>query len=260
LHGDGRTQVYLTTIAEDNNRALATLAAGRAGLPEYAFAGRYHTAVIPLSRRGRAFHRFLAGLEIREATLLDRDLLIDFLQTVGPRRQFFPCLEPTDFFESQCTFRDLAPGDVLLAFRRGRLVGTLGRWSQQGFRQSVVESYDRLLGWMRPFYNAWGRIFGRPGLPRPGEPLRCLLAAIPTVLDSDASVLEALLAASLARAAGAADYLLIGLHETDPLRAVVCRRATETYMTRVYLVSWEDGRAFRAGLDGRPLYLELGFL
>lgn len=260
-HGDGKTQIYLTTIAEDNDRALATLTAGRAGLPEYAFAGRYCTAVVPISRRRRGFKRPWDGVEIREATVLDRGLLIDFLQNVGPVRQFFPCLRPSDFFEGQCTFRDLAPGDVLLAFRRGRLIGTLGRWRQEGFRQSVVESYDRLLGWMRPFYNALGRISARPPLPRVGEPLRCCMAAIPTVLDNDASVFESLLEVSLSRAAGgASDYLLVGLHEADPLWPAAKRRAIDTYVTRLYLVSWEDGPAFRARLDGRPLYLELGFL
>jgi hypothetical protein len=28
----------------------------------------------------------------------------------------------------------------------------------------------------------------------------------------------------------------------------------------MYLVSWEDGHSFRARLDDRPYYLELGFL
>jgi hypothetical protein len=150
---------------------------------------------------------------------------------------------------------------LLLAFRRGRLVGTLAGWNQQGFRQSVVESYAQLLGWLRPFYNAWATISGHPRLPRVGEPLRCLIAAIPTVLNDDATVYETLLGALLARASGGpADYLLVGLHETDPLLPAARRLAAESYITRVYIVSWEDGPAFRARLDGRPSYLELGFL
>ena len=261
LHRDGKAQVYLTTIAEGNDRALSTLTTGRAGLPEYAFAGRYHTVVIPISRRRHGSTRLDAALQIREATALDRDCLITFLQAVGPARQFFPCLGPEDFFEAASTFRDLAPRDLLLAFRRGRLVGTLGSWNQQGFRQSVVESYARLLGWLRPFYNAWATLSGRPRLARVGEPLRCLMAAIPTVLENDATVFEALVEALLARASGgSADYLLVGLHETDPLLPVARRLAAESYVTRMYLVSWEDGQSFRARLDDRPSYLELGFL
>ncbi len=261
LHRDGKAPIYLTTIAEGNERALSTLTTGRAGLPEYAFAGRYHTVVIPIARRRHGFTGRDPALEIRPATAADRDGLVAFLQAVGPARQFFPCLGPDDFFEPASTFRDLAPGDLLLAFRRGRLVGTLGRWSQQGFRQAVVEGYARPLGWLRPVYNAWATVSGRPRLARVGEPIRSLIAAVPTVLDDDVSVFDALLRAALAGAsAGPADYLLVGLHETDPLLSTAQRLGAESYVTRMYLVSWEDGRPFRAGLDRRPSYLELGLL
>jgi hypothetical protein len=261
LHHDGKAQVYLTTIAEGNVLALSTLTTGRAGLPEYAFAGRYHTLVIPISRRRHSFTCSGAALQVRRATAHDRDCLIGFLQEVGPARQFFPCLGPIDFFEVGSTFRDLAPADLWLAFRRGRLIGTLGSWNQQGFRQAVVESYAPLLAWLRPFYNAWATVSGRPRLPRVGEPLRCLMAAIPTVREGDALVFESLLEALLASAAGgSADYLLVGLHETDPLLNGARRLAAETYLTRMYLVSWEDGHSFRTQLDHRPAYLELGFL
>jgi hypothetical protein len=261
LHDDRKAQIYLTTIAGDNDRALSTLTTGRAGLPEYAFAGRYHTVVIPISQRRRRQTSANGALQVREATDGDRDRLIEFLQLVGPARQFFPCLGADDFFEQGSAFRDLAPADLLLAFHGGRLVGTLGGWDQRRFRQSVVESYDRVLGRLRPLYNAWATIAGRPRLARVGEPLRCLFAAIPTVLESDAVVFEALLDALLARASGgSADYLLVGLHETDPLLPVAQRRAADSYVTRMYVVSWEDGRSLRGALDDRPCYLELGFL
>jgi hypothetical protein len=261
LHHDGKAPVYLTTIAEGNDPALSTLTTGRAGLPDYAFVGRYHTVVLPIPPRRRGVPCLDATLQIREATALDRDALIAFLQVVGPARQFFPCLGPADFFAPASTFRDLAPEDVLLAFRRDRLVGTLGSWNQQGFRQSVVESHAHLLGWLRPFYNAWATVSGCPGLARVGEPLRCLTAAIPTVLDDDPRVFDVLLKAALARASGGPDdYLLVGLHETDPLLAVARRLGVASYVTRLYLVSWEDGQAFRARLDDRPSYLELGCL
>jgi hypothetical protein len=63
-----------------------------------------------------------------------------------------------------------------------------------------------------------------------------------------------------AAAAGTHHYLMMGLHETDPLLPVVraCRAAW--YDTRLYLVCWDDGEPTRKGLDGRPPYLELGCL
>ena len=230
LHRDGRAQVYLTTIAEDNARALSTLTTGRAGLPEYACAGRYHTVVIPIPRRRLGSTCRTGAVQVREARTLDRDALIEFLHEAGPARQFFPCLGQADFFESASTFRDLTPGDLLLAFRRGRLVGSLAGWDQHRFRQSVVESYDRLFGWARPFYNAWATIRGSPRLPRVRETLRCLMVAIPTVLDNDAGVFATLLEA-LRAAPPAVRPIICWLACTRPTRCCPWRNAWRSIPT-----------------------------
>jgi hypothetical protein len=58
---------------------------------------------------------------------------------------------------------------------------------------------------------------------------------------------------------GPADYFMVGLHETDPLLAVVRRRG-RAYVTRLFLVCWGDGEPLRRGLDRRTPYLELGAL
>jgi hypothetical protein len=261
LHGDGRTALYLTTIAEGNELALSTVTTGRARLPEYAFAGRYHTVVIPIARRRREFKSRDTTLQIREATADDRDGLLAFLAMVGPARQFFPCFAPADFFEKDSTFKDLAPADLLVAVREGRVVGTLGGWNQQGFRQSVVEGYTGYLRWGRPLYNAWAVVRGLPRLPRVGEPLRYLMAAIPAVAGNERVVFEALLQGLLARASGGpCDYVLVGLHESDPLLPFARRFGAESYVTRMYVVRWQDESKDQVRLDERPAYLELGFL
>ena len=50
LHGDGRAQLYLTTIAAGNETAIRQLTSGRAGLPAYHDAGEFHTLAIPLRK------------------------------------------------------------------------------------------------------------------------------------------------------------------------------------------------------------------
>jgi hypothetical protein len=261
LHADGRTTLYLTTIAEGNELALSTLTTARAGLPEYTFAGRYHTVVIPIARRRRAFTSQDTTLHICEATADDRNCLLAFLGSEGPARQFFPCFAAGDFFEKDSTFKDLAPADLLVARREGRVVGTLGGWNQQGFRQSVVEGYTGYLRWCRPLYNAWAIVRGLPRLPRVGEAFRYLMAAIPAVAGNEGAVFEALLQALLARSSGGpCDYVLVGLHESDPLLPIARRFAAESYVTRTYIVRWQNESTDRVRLDERPAYLELGFL
>lgn len=259
LHADGRTPLYLTTIAEDNEPALNLLTSGRAGLPAYHFAGRFHTFALPLHRRRR--RSTIPGLTIRPAQAEDLGMLLEFLQRVGPSRQFFPCYQADDFFTREGAFRDLQPHDVLLAFRDGRLVGTLAGWDQHAFRQNVVAGYNGLLRWLRPAYNTWARLRGWPRLPRPGGAVRSLLAALPVIADDDPATFAALLQELLNKtSAGQHEYLLLGLHEADPLLPVARSLPAKCYTTRLHLVCWQDGEPLRATLDGRPPYLELGTL
>jgi hypothetical protein len=123
----------------------------------------------------------------------------------------------------------------------------------------VVEGYQGSLRWLWPLVNGVAWLRGRPRLPRPGRPLRNVFAALPVVAGNDPAVLAALLETSLGRVKGF-DYLLFGAMEQDPLLAVARRYATVEYVTRLFIVCWEDGEAYRRGLDGRTPYLELGSL
>jgi hypothetical protein len=260
LHADGRAPLYLTTIAEGNHRALALLTSGRARLPAYHPAGDYHTLALPIAR-GRRGRPLPPGLEVRPATPADLPGLLAFLEAEGPRRQFFPCYAAEDFFSEHGAFKGLRPEDLLLAHRGGRLVGTLGGWDQHGFRQTVVEGYSLALRWTRWLYNGWAGLTGRPRLPPPGGAFRYLFGALPVVADADLPAFTALVEALSARAAaGPAEYLLLGLHEADPLLPGLRACRATRYTTHLYLVCWADGEEFRAALDGRPPYLELGSL
>lgn len=262
LHQDGRTRLYLTTIAEGNVAALKALRPGRAGLPQYYPLGRYHTLAIPLTRaRARAAFASTASVEVRPARMDDVARITEFLQAIGPQRQFFPCYEAGDFFGEGGVLRDLRPEDVLLAVRDGRIVGTLAGWDQQAFRQDVIHGYGWPLNWFRPVYNAWARLVAQPRLPRPGERLRCLMGALPLVEGGDLEVFAALLGELLHRRSGREwDYLLLGMHDSDKLLKAASRFASRRYTTQVFAVCWEDGEAIRSSLDGRPMYLELGSL
>jgi hypothetical protein len=255
LHRDGRTQLYLTTIAEGNQVALDTLTTGRARLPGYHFAGRYHTLALPRRRRKPDPP---PGLQVRPARLGDVPAIVDLLARSRPRRQFFPVYEEGDLFAPAGIFRDLRPEDVWLAWRGGALVGMLAAWDQHAYKQSVVVDYAPLAGWLRPLYNAWAALSGGVPLPRPGSPLRYRTAALPVVDEDDATVFRTLLAS--VRAALPEGLLLVGLHESDPLWPIVRRGGGSCYTTRLYLVDWGDGAELRARLDATPPYLELGCL
>lgn len=258
LHADGRTPLYLTTIAADNRIALDQLTSGRAGLPQYHDAGRYHTLVMTRRRLPPAVA--VTGLTLRRAALDDRPAILEFLAAVGPRRQFFPHLAADDLFADRGLYRGLAPSDVWLAWRDGRLCGTLGVWDQRTFRQSQIVGYSGGLRLARPAYNLVAPLVARPQLPRPGAMLACRFAAFPLTCDDEPAVLAALLHVALRESLAPGESLLCGMHETDPLRAVLDRFAALRYVTRLFHVCFADGESHRDRLDGRPAYLELGSL
>lgn len=260
LHRDGRAQLYLTTIAADNGTALAALTSGRAGLPCYHCAGVYHTAVIPLVCDGDRMSDVEPSFEIRSATDNDLTAVIGFLRAAGPSRQFFPCYEKTDFFNPEGTFRDLKAQDLLVAICNGTVIGTLACWDQSAFRQVVVESYGSAIGWARPLYNGWAALRKQSKLPQPGRPFRFVSAALPIVLNDEPVVFCALLNAAIKMAAERYEYLLIGMHERDPLLPMVNARQATEYLTNLYYVCWPDGEPLRQQIDDRPPYLELGCL
>ncbi|MBI1783504.1 hypothetical protein HYR69_00030 [Candidatus Sumerlaeota bacterium] len=263
LHNDGRAPLYLTTIAEGNERAIRLLTSGRAGLPTYHFAGLYHTAAIPASSGNRALSSTsVAGIVVRSSSVDDLPQILEFVERNGRTRQFFPVYSPEDFFQERGAFKNLHPSELLLAFREGRLIGTFGGWDQCAFRQSVVHAYSGGLRMIRPFYNALAPKLGKPRLPGIGEPFHYLTGALPLVENDDEIVFGALLRAVLRDMDfGGAAYLMLGLHERDPLLPAVRRlRGMTWYTTRLYQVCWEDGEEFRRRLDARPPYLELGSL
>ncbi len=151
--------------------------------------------------------------------------------------------------------------DLLLCHRGSKLVGILAGWDQQAFRQNIVCGYRGALRWTRPMWNAWAGLAGLPKLPAPGHGFRSLTAALPLVVDNNPQVFATLLGALLAKArAQAVDYLLLGLHETDPLWPFAKNFGGICYTTLMFIVCWDDGEAEFRQLDRRVPYLELGSL
>ena len=260
FHQDEKTRLYLTTVAADNTHAIATLTSARAGLPRYHDAGAFHTAAIPIPRRSKradAHHRF----EIRPATADDIPRLIRFYHREGSRRQFFPCYESRDLFSDTGLLRGLLPADLLMAVSHDKIIGTLGLWNQHAFRQQVVTSYGQHLRFTRPLLNALASLRKLPKLPEPGQPLRPRFASLVVIAKDNPTVFRALLAAALRHAHdGVSDYLLVGLHNRDPLLPSLRQQRANWYTTNLYLVCWKDGEELRQSLDDRPPYLELGSL
>lgn len=258
LHADGRTSLYLTTVAENNHEALEVLTGNRPGLPRYHPAGNLVTTVIPTLAKTKTRAEVDS---IQPAGEAEMDELVTFLRTHGPCRQFFPEIERNDLCEPGSRFHSLRPEDILVARSHGEIVATMACWDQRSFRQIVVERFPPLLRWTRPLINAWARLSGNVPLPKTGTPLNCALAALLVVRDNREDVLQAVISKARRQLLlRNIDFLLVGLHERDPLLETARKIATHEYCTHLFLACWADGEALVNSLDDRPVYLELGCL
>ena len=248
---------HVTTVAEGNQRAIDLLTSGRVGLPFYDYLGRYFTFALSLRPQRGDWH----GIEVRPATTDDRDMIVPFLNSEGRTVNLFPCYGAADFFQPDATFKNLSPESISLAFRGGALAGVMGAWDQSRFRQVVVESYDPLRRFMRPAYNAWARIRGMPTFPPAGHATKHLFAALPVIRGGEASIASALIG-HLKHQSSRRQHttLMIGAFERDPLCSWLKRQAVFSYVTRVYVVSWDRNSAALQQLADQNLYLELGCL
>jgi hypothetical protein len=242
LHADGRATVYSTVIVNDNQVALQTIAANRAGLPRYTPLGRILTPAIYL------LHDLprLEGDVVRGTT----ELLPEIVAKLNENRmQFAPAYTVDDFLEGR--LHDFRIEDFLVLRRQGRIAGVLGKWDQRSFRQTVVLRYGGWLGRLRPLVN----LVRRPPLPCPGVPVPFFYVAFVSTDDPSAF-------ATLFRrvyndhCAGEYSHCIVSLHEQDPRTSVLKCYSQTAFAGRLFAVTMEGP----PDLDSRIPYVEAALL
>ncbi len=257
LHEDGQTPFYLTTVAKGNYVAEKLLTSKAKYLPKYLPFGSFFTLVIQVRRFGFKPSRF--GFEIRTATINDAELIVSFLNKEGSKRLFANHYGNTSIFHGD-KLSGLELQDVLLAFRGTELVGILGGWDQNSFRQAIVHRYNGRLDRWRWLFNITQGLKGAKSLPKLGEPFRYLLGAFCLIKNWDSNIFRALLECHLIQSnQGPFHYFLVGLHETDPLLATARQYSSVEYETKLYVVTWDDLDNYIHS-DSLPIQLELGGL
>ena len=236
LHQDGRAPFYLMSVIEDNLPARRLL---QSGLPEYPcvkeYARMFTYAIYPV-RQKRTLD-LPRSLQLIRASDKYADGIVNCLNRNGLRKQLAPFWTGESLFTS-----NLSPTDFFVVLNGERVVGCLACWDQNAFKQTVVRGYSGSLArWRKPlnlfsFFGAW------PYLPEPNTHLRYSYASHLAIDDDDSQVFAALLRAIYNHNLEFGySYFVIGLAETNPLREVVKAYHPLTYVSQLYLVTWDDG-------------------
>ncbi len=254
LHERNPLPGYLAAVTTDNREATGVLIEKpRRLFPSFHPIARYCTLSLQVKR-------FKREPKIVAATPDDIPEVIRFLQTEGPRRQFFPVWTAERMLRLVDAL-GLRFEDIQIARRNGSIAGVIGMWDQSAYKQNIVHSYAGWLKLVAPLYNATAPWLMRPRLPRPGEKIRNAYAAFVCVAKDNPNVFGDLLTATMARAATCGlDYLLLGLDERDALLDIAREHPHILYQSRLYLAEWPDGGHLHARLDDRPSYVEIATL
>ena len=257
LHGDGRALIYTTAIFAENTRALATLTAGRAGLPTYHPMGCLDCSGINL---GRTKPPFEARCDVERGSLALLPQIVECLNRNNARKQFAPFHSCEEFLRGK-RWRDFNVSDFYVALRGGRVIGVIGQWNQRGFKQTRVVRYSGNLRWLVPIAKMTHPLIKGRRFPEVGEELRSFYVCFVAVDDDNVSVFRALLRGLYRDAVtGDAMFALTSLHQEDPLRAVLADYSLTPFCARIYCVCYANGEPDFGKLDKRVPYMEAATL
>ena len=260
LYLEQQSELYITTIMDDNVIAKQALTSGRPGLPTYCDLGVLNTLILGVRRNPWA--EAPDGVAVRPATDEDAAGIVEFWKAEGQRRQFFPAYTAEHLQSASGLLRGLAIGELCIAEDAGGICGTAAVWDQTPFRQWVIDSYSRRAGLLRYPYNLYARATGRPSFPAAGTALDYRFLGLVCVRGDRVESLEGLcrsLWAGLVRQSPGA-LVIAGFHRRDPLGQPFLARPNTLFRSRIYLVHWPEGESHFAALDDRIPYLEVGSL
>ncbi len=262
LNSDGRVKAYWGVISDENAIARGVLVERRRKrFPAAHEIARIYTLGVIL-RKPLSPLPFAGSIERGTAQTLPE--IVAFLRQHGAEKQFFPAYEASDFGPGGATTLGFDPGDFLVARRDGEIAGVIGLWDQADYKQTVVQSYDRSLNLVRPFYNLGARLLSAQPLPGPGEHIHSAYASFICVAGNDTQIFRPLLREVYNLAAERRyAHLMLGLTENDPLLPVAREYPHIAYHSRLYLGYWEEtpgASDLYTQLDGRTPYIEIAAL
>jgi hypothetical protein len=255
LHQDHRTRLYTTVIFNDNHAALATIASGRAGLPQYHDQGTIHCPGINI--RGaqpplEAECKLVRGSE----ELLPA--IIECLNRNNSRRQFAP-VHTSEMFRKR--WQDFRVDDFHVAVRGSRVIGVVACWDQRSFKQTRVASYGRRLEYMIPLANLLRPLTKAPRYPKAGEEVAYFYISFIAIDGDDLQIFRALLRSAYNSAVGGKYmYAMLALHERDPFLPALRDYSLTPFVARLFCVSYDDGEDLVRSLDGRVPHIEAATL
>lgn len=254
LHTDGAVPYYFTTILDDNTEAKSLLTSGRAGLPIYKPIARLLTYLLPLTKNPMGKSSSDAVNRVEKDQLPEA---VACIQQWNSQHQFAPHYTEQDMRGESQLLPGFSQENLYIYREHGKVLGTLGLWDQQSFKQTVVTAYTKRLRFIRPWYNQVALIKGQPRLPQVGDSIRILYAAF---LSGNADMIASLLQRACTDWAGKGyDYLSLGICGDSPVSPIASRYTSQRLVSMIYIVYWQGQSVSLPDLS-KPVHVEVATL
>lgn len=206
------------SVVADGNQRVMPLFEGRLGIPRWASLGRFLVdELIPSPFLGRSRQH---GIESAEAD--DLPAITMLLDRFHRSRQFSPQLSKDDLARTLSGQREEPFSKMLVARNRGSIVATLSLHDTREVKRNVLIDASASLRCALVLLRIAAAPLPGFRVPRIGEPLRVLYARFVACEEGHGQALQALVAMARAEAFRRRfTFLVIGLHERDPLRSLV---------------------------------------
>lgn len=256
LHRDGKTRGYLLSFVKDNIEAMRILTKKRKRFPSFFDLGEFKTYSVVLPRKKRSF---TPKIVIKRGSEIPLAKIVDFLNTEGRKRQFFPVYTE---FQFQYQFHGFNTDDFYIAMKDDEIIGVLGCWDQKVCKQNIVIKYNGLFQAVKPAVDLFLKVAGYQPLPAPGSLLGNFYISFVCIGDDDLAVFKELIACVFHEYSGTNYHsFVIAFHENDPLKEVMNSYFKFTYESSIYYLSWKEDISFFESLEKERIpYLEVATL
>ncbi|MEN8180073.1 MAG: hypothetical protein ABFS39_15835 [Pseudomonadota bacterium] len=233
------TAIWFTSIASDNDTARRLLEAKHRKLPRYSPVGELQTLAISV-RHGKR------PKLLRRATQADTQRICNFYNRQAAQYNFAPNLDPSWLSDSAAS-KGLRIEDFWIFEDAENIEACIAVWDQRPFKQAVVQGYRFPLNHLRPVYNLFATLQGKPLLPKSGCQLESVTLSFFAISSkAEKHTLKILREALYVAGMKNARIGLIGLSAANPLLPVLRISLKPTiYHTCIETVSWMDKESMR---------------
>jgi len=236
-------------VAADGNRRVMPLFEGRLGMPRWIRLGRFLVnGLLP-----SPFKSHSKGYFIDAAEAADMPAITSLVDRFYRSRQFAPQLGEDEIAPALPNIPEEPFPRTFVARAGQRVVATLTLCDTAAVKRNVLLNAPASLKAALALLRVAAAPFRGFHVPEMGQALRLLTARYVACEDGQHPALEALLALGRAEAfRHGFSFLMLGLHERDPLRSLVRRIPRFTFSSLAFATSLGDPAGLESRVAGIP--------